>query len=195
MFSQLCKTLCLLGLALVLLLPAAAQPARADDEAVINDYYTPCQNGTQGSVSTFHGVHRDGKPPLDHTRRTYDFRCFKDRLYAPHAGRVYVTTPKYGGLILIDDSVNKVCIVFLGIKSYTVKAGEAVEVGTYLGIHGRFHLAAVGGKCSQAGLYDVAARTREHPIAWIEIGKVLPHDIRRPDTVSFMSRNPGGMVI
>jgi hypothetical protein len=196
MFSRLFKTVCLFSYALVLLLPAAIRPAEAHgDEPTISDYYTPCQNGSEGRVSTFHGVHRDGQPPMDHSRRTYDFRCYQDKLYAPHAGRVYATTPKYGGLILIDDDQNKACMIFLGIKSFAVEKDQQVNAGTFLGIHGRFHLAAIDGKCNQAGLYDVEARTRERPVAWIEIGKVLPHDIRRPDTFTFVSQNPGGMVM
>src|ERR1041385_5348300 len=68
----------------------------------ITNYYAPCAHDTAATLSTFHGVNRDGKAPLDRSRRTYDFHCLKKEIYSPTNATVWGYTPKYGGVPLID---------------------------------------------------------------------------------------------
>lgn len=158
--------------------------------ATIENYYSVCKGGVDGKVSTWHGKNRDGKPPYDPDRRTYDFRCPEEEIYTPAAGKVYGTTPKYGGVVLIEDSVNQVCMVFLGMKTIALEPGQEVEAGEFVGMYRIFHFTAVDGNCKQANWYDVAARGRERPIKFIEFGEVIAPDIRRPNFYEFRSQNP-----
>lgn len=159
----------------------------------ITNYYAPCANNTVGTISTFHGVNRDGKPPLDRSRRTYDFHCVKQEIYSPTEATVWGYTPKYGGVLLMQDTTNKVCVVMLGMSTFTVTLKQNVKTGDYLGTYGRLvHIAAVDGNCANVGFYNVEARTREHPIAWKEFGKVLAVDITKEQAITFVSLNPGG---
>lgn len=162
---------------------------RAEDDP-ITDYYSPCKGGTAGNVSTWHGKNRDGRPPYDPNRRTYDFRCVDTEIYAVYSGKVYGVTPRFGGVILIQDDVHGVCMVYLGMNSQAVEPNQWVETGTYLGTYRLFHFTAVRGNCADANWYDVAARERERPVAFREFGEVIAPDIRRPKVVEFVSLNP-----
>jgi hypothetical protein len=160
---------------------------------IITGYYSPCRYGTEGTVTTWHGQNRDGQPPYDPTRRTYDFRCQDKTIHAPHEGVVWGVTPRFGGVILIDDRANEVCMVFLGMHGFGVEPNQTVRTGTYLGFYGHaFHLSAVDGYCADANWYDVAARERERPVIWEEFGEVLRPDIQKTEPVLFISQNPGG---
>src|SRR5689334_13955025 len=75
-------TLCM-AIAVAIVLQGLSRTAADGSLPTITNYYSPCANNTAGTVSTFHGVNRDGKPPLDHSRRTYDFHCAKQQLYSP----------------------------------------------------------------------------------------------------------------
>lgn len=183
------RKLLLLAIVLCFLVPSV----QADNDEPITNYYTPCAPGVESKVATFHGVNRDGKPPLDPNRRAYDFTCGGDsNVYSPTDGIVYLSTPRYGGLLMIDDAYNEVCLVVLHMISFEVTAGDVIETGTLLGQHKGYdlHFTAVRGICAEAGLYDVDARTRERPIAWIEFGYELPYDILTKDSVPFISENP-----
>lgn len=165
-------------------------PARAAVEPVITTYTSPCKGGTEGNVSTWHGKNRDGKPPYDPNRRTYDFRCVDSQIYTPAAGTVYGVTPKYGGVVLIDDPVNKACMVFLGMKTIALNPKQEVKAGTFVGTYRLFHFSAVDGTCAAANYYDIPSRERERPVQFAEFGEVIPPDIRRPKVLTFTSQNP-----
>ncbi len=179
--------LCLCGIAALWL---SAPTAQAAVEPVITNYYTPCRSGTDGTVSTWHGKNRDGKPPYDPNRRTYDFRCVDTEIYTPAAGVVYGVTLRFGGVVLIDDAENGVCMVFLGMNSIALEPKQVVKTGTYVGTYRLFHFTAVDGNCARANWYDVPARERERPINFIEFGEVIAPDIRRTDPYTFTSQNP-----
>ncbi len=179
--------LCLCGIAALWL---SAPTAQAAVGSVIINYYTPCRSATDGTVSTWHGKNRDGKPPYDPNRRTYDFRCVDTEIYTPAAGVVYGVTPRFGGVVLIDDAENNACMVFLGMNSIALEPKQVVQTGTYVGTYRLFHFTAVDGNCARANWYDVAARDRERPINFIEFGEVIAPDIRRTDPHTFTSQNP-----
>lgn len=165
----------------------------AQIDPAITDYYSPCLNGTEGTVTTWHSVNQDGKPPYDPTRRTYDFRCPDKQIYAPHSGTVWGVTPRFGGVILIEDDQNNTCMVFLGMHGFEVEPGQSVRAGTHLGFYGHaFHLSTIDGDCADTNWYDTAARDRERPVAWIEFGAVLAPDIPKTEPVHFSSENPAG---
>ncbi|MCI0714150.1 MAG: M23 family metallopeptidase [Chloroflexi bacterium] len=169
------------------------QPVAAEVEPVIGDYISPCRFNTEGYVTTWHGMNQDGQPPYDPDRRTYDFRCVDKLIYAPHGGVVWGVTPRFGGVILIDDHSNNACIVFLGMHGFNVEPNEEVRTGHLLGFYGHaFHLTAVDGYCADANWYDTAARDRERPVAWAEFGEVIAPDIPKSDPIYFTSMNPGG---
>ena len=171
------------------------QTASAQTEPTITDYYSPCANGLESYVTTWHGVNQDGKPPYDPTRRTYDFRCPDKQIYAPHDGIVWGVTPRFGGVILIEDDLNEVCIVFLGMHGFEVEPRDTVRAGTHLGFYGHaFHLSVIDGDCFATNWYDTAARDREHPVAWLEFGEVLDPDIPKTEPVYFTSQNPTGTI-
>jgi hypothetical protein len=171
---------------------SAGQPqaAKAAVGATITNYYSVCKNGVLGNVSTWHGKNRDGRPPYDPARRTYDFRCPDEEIYSPTAGVVYGVTPKYGGVILVEDSVNGVCLVFLGMKTIAVAPQQEILTGTYMGTYRLFHLSAVDGNCVDANWYDIPARQRERPVQFIEFAEVIAPDIRRAGPYYFFSQNP-----
>lgn len=178
---------------MVVMLPCVE--AGRDKREPVTNYYTPCAPGVKSSVSTFHGVNRDGQPPLDPNRRAYDFTCGGDKnAYSPTEGTIYVATPRYGGLLMIDDALNDVCLVVLHLETFEVTGGDVVEVGMILGQHKGYdlHFVAVNGRCENAGLYDVDARTRERPIIWVEFGYELPYDIPIEAPLPFVSQNPAG---
>jgi hypothetical protein len=185
--------LVLLAVCLLSLTTFTNRAEAADPGPVITNYHVPCQGDTAGSVSTFHGVNRDGKPPLDRSRKAYDFNCDVHSAYSPTAGRVYVQTLRFAGLIMIDDAANGVCLVVLHMKSIAVRNNQTITAGTYLGTFSgvNLHMAAVNGKCEAGGLYDIEARTRERFIKWIEIGKILDVDIPVPKAIALESKNPG----
>lgn len=164
--------------------------SRAAVDPVILDYYSPCAGRTLGKVSTWHGKNRDGRPPYDPNRRTYDFRCVDETVYAPHVGEVWGVTPKYGGVVLIQDFDNKACMIFLGMRTILVTPRQIVDIGTVIGTYRIFHFTAVDGTCADANWYDVAARERERPIQFLEFGEVIAPDIRRPTQLEFTSLNP-----
>ena len=171
----------------------STQIASAQIEPIITDYYSPCANGLESYVTTWHGVNQDGRPPYDPTRRTYDFRCPDKQIYAPHAGVVWGVTPRFGGVILIDDEQNDACMVFLGMHGFDVDPGDQVRTGTLLGFYGHaFHLSAIDGDCIDTNWYDTLARDRERPVEWIEFGEVIAPDIPKSDPVYFTSQNPAG---
>ena len=160
---------------------------------IITDYYSPCANSLEGYVTTWHSANQNGQPPYDPTRRTYDFRCPDKQIYAPHDGVVWGVTPRFGGVILIEDDLNDVCSVFLGMHGFGVEPGDVVRTGSYLGFYGHaFHLSAVDGDCVDTNWYDTAARDRERPVAWQEFGEVLDPDIPKTEPVYFTSQNPAG---
>ncbi len=164
----------------------------AQVDPAITDYYSPCAHGIEGYVTTLHGVNQDGKPPYDLTRRTHDFRCPDKQIYAPHAGVIWGVTPRFGGVILLEDDLNDACIVFLGMHGFGVEPGDEVRAGSYIGFYGHaFHLTAVDGDCIDTNWYDTTARTRERPVAWLEFGEVLDPDIPKTEPVYFTSQNPG----
>lgn len=170
-------------------------PTQAVTGETITNYYSPCGNGLQGFVSTWHSANQDGTPPLDPERRTFDFRCPDKKIYAPHGGIVQAVTPRFGGVILIWDQVNQACMVFLGMHEIAVELNQAVDVGAYLGRYGHaFHLSALDINCEQANFYDHHARAYERPVVWMDIGYEMAADITRHDPVYFISLNPGGKV-
>lgn len=186
-------TLCM-AIAVATLLQGISEATADGSLPTITNYHTPCANNTGGTVSTFHGINRDGKPPLDRSRRTYDFHCAKQQLYSPTDATVWGYTPKYGGVLLMQDNVNKSCLIILGMNSFTVSLRQHIKTGDYLGTYGRVaHVTSSDGHCADAGFYDVEARTREHPIAWMEFGKVLPVDVTRQAAIKFVSLNPGSV--
>jgi hypothetical protein len=189
------KTLLLIVLIITILAPYSSQTVSAEVGPVIEDYISPCRFNTEGYVTTWHGMNQDGQPPYDPDRRTYDFRCVEKLIYAPHDGVVWGITPRFGGLILIDDRENDACIVFLGMHGFNVEPNEAVRTGHLLGFYGHaFHLTAVDGFCADVNWYDTAARDRERPVAWAEFGEVIAPDIPKSNPVYFTSMNPGGSI-
>lgn len=179
---------------LLILIASVASAQNYDDETdAIRDYYSLCRGGTHGHVSNWYGINQDGRPPVDLTRRALDFHCEGKEVYAPHEGVVWGTTYRFGGLILITDEQNEVCLVLMGMEEIEVRAGDEVQAGDYMGVyrwHG--HLAALDTECENANWYDFDSRDLERPIALIEFGEVLPAGIPEDDGTPFMSRNPSG---
>ncbi|NDJ75432.1 MAG: M23 family metallopeptidase [Chloroflexi bacterium] len=190
------RCLLILTAILVAALPALLHrtaPAAANQGETITDYYSPCKYGTHAEAFTWHGVNQDGLPPVDLERRSTDFLCEDDEVYAPYGGEVYGTTARYGGLILIDDLDHNACMIFLGMLTFEVEAGQVVEQGDLLGEYNyHVHIAVTDSTCYAANWYDRAARELERPVAWIEFGEVLPSDILETDAWPFVSQNPAG---
>lgn len=183
------RTLMLILIALMTSITAAQN--YDDDTDAIHDYYSLCQGGTEGHVSNWYGINQDGRPPVDLTRRSLDFFCVGHEVYAPHDGVVWGTTSRFGGLILITDAENDVCMVLMGMEEIEVGAGDTVQAGDYMGVyrwHG--HLAALDTECENANWYDFDARDLERPINLIEFDEVLPAGIPEHEGEHFMSQNP-----
>lgn len=192
------KNLIFITLAIILSVIVLETPYHAVGQAnpTINDYYSPCRGGSQAYVTTWHGINQDGRPPYDPTRRTYDFRCADKMIYAPHNGIVWGVTPRFGGLILVDDLTNEACMIFLGMHGIDVEPNQIIKTGDLLGFYGHaFHLTAVDGHCFDVNWYDASARDRERPVAWLEFGEVIQPDIPKTDPLYFSSQNPGGYTI
>ncbi|GAB4334992.1 MAG: hypothetical protein Kow00117_18280 [Phototrophicales bacterium] len=176
---------------LLLLVSGVSAQNYDDDTDAIRDYYSLCRGGTQGYVSNWYGVNQDGHPPVDLTRRSLDFHCEGKEVYAPHHGIVWGTTYRFGGLILITDAQNDVCLVLMGMEEIEVKPGDVVQAGDYMGVyrwHG--HLAALDTTCTNANWYDFDSRDLERPIALVEFRQVLPAGIAEAQGEPFISRNP-----
>lgn len=163
------------------------------DKEPIRVYHAPCLGGTDAAIFSWHGVNQDGLPPVDLDRRSVDFLCVDKEVYAPYEGVVWGQVENYGGLILIDDAEHDACIIFLGMEDVAegIDAGTVVETGDFLGLYRwHIHIAATDGACDAAHWYDRAARDLERPVAYIELGRVVPSDILQDDAIPFVSENP-----
>lgn len=178
---------------LALTAPRLVQAQSPKDYPPITAYYSPCKFGTHAEAFTWHSINQDGLPPVDLDRRSTDFLCADQEVYAPYGGVVYGTTGRYGGLILVDDADHDVCMIFLGMLTFEVGQGDEVRQGQLLGTYNwHVHIAATDGTCEAANWYDRASRALERPVEWIEFGYVLPPDIFERDAVPLVSQNPTG---
>lgn len=192
--------LSIVALALVIISAGIALDHSSVSEAAvgptIEGYYSPCRYGTESHVTTWHGLNQDGQPPYNPERRTYDFRCQDKAIYSVMEGVVWGVTPRFGGVILVQDYVQNDCVVYLGMHTAYVEPNQAVTVGTPIGIYGHaFHFTAVDGSCPDVNWYDTEARERERPVAWLEFGEVIRQDITKTEPLYFTSMNPGGSAI
>jgi hypothetical protein len=172
---------------------AQAQGPDPKDYPPITGYYSPCQGGTEAVIFSWHGVNQDGLPPVDLDRRSVDFLCVEKQVYAPYGGTVYGTTPRWGGLILIDDAEHDACINLLGMVTIDVADGDVLEAGDFLGLYNyHIHIAVTDGTCAASNWYNWDARSLERPVRYTELGRVVPSDILEPDAWPFVSQNPTG---
>jgi hypothetical protein len=181
----------LLVLAVLTVGSAQGQELQPKDYPPILGYYSPCLGGTDAEIFSWHGINQDGLPPVDLDRRSVDFLCVDKEVYAPYQGVVYGTTPRWGGLILIDDAEHGGCIVLLGMLTFEVEDGQSIVMGDFLGTYNfHVHIAVTDGSCEQANWYDWDARDLERPVLWTEVGEAVPSDILQRDAWPFVSENP-----
>lgn len=162
-----------------------------DDRRVITGYYSPCLEGTDADIFSWHSLTQDGKGKVDLTRQAFHFFCENREIYAVHGGEVWGSTQRWGGIILVDDTENEACIVYLGMESVEVSQGDVIETGQYLGQYlYRPHITALDADCEAANWYDWDARDFETPIEFVEIGYVIAPDLHDNQKIAFVSENP-----
>jgi hypothetical protein len=162
-----------------------------DDRRVITGYYSPCKGGTEAEIFSWHSLTQDGKGTADLTRQAFHFLCANREIYAIHGGEVWGATQRWGGLILVEDTDNETCIIYLGMESVEVSRGDVIETGQYLGQYlYRPHITALDAECEEAHWYDWDARALETPIEFVEIGYVIDPALHDHHAIPFVSENP-----
>lgn len=163
----------------------------SDERRVVTGYYSPCRSGTDAAIFSWHSVTQDGKGAVDLTRQAFHFKCDNREIYAVHGGEVWGSTQRWGGLILVEDTENEACIVYLGMESVEVHQGDVIETGQYLGQYLYVpHITALDTNCESANWYDWDARDFETPIEFVEMGFVIVPDLRSSSAIPFVSQNP-----
>lgn len=162
-----------------------------DDRRVISGYFSPCKNDTEAAIFSWHSMTQDGKGDIDLTRQAFHFKCENREIYAVHGGEVWGSTQRWGGMILVDDTKNETCIVYLGMEHVEVSQGDVIETGQYLGQYLFVpHITALDADCEAANWYDWDARDYETPIEFVEMGFVIVPDLRNGQAIPFVSENP-----
>src|SRR5690606_13311537 len=99
-----------------------------------------------------------------------------------------------GGIVLAEDPLNEVCMIFLGLEQIEVEAGDEFEAGDFIGYY-RFniHFTVLEATCEDVNWYDWDARQYERPLAFIEMGDAIPNDLTKAQAIPFLSQNPSSL--
>ncbi|MEM7532142.1 MAG: S-layer homology domain-containing protein [Chloroflexota bacterium] len=147
-------------------------------------YQAPCAPGSTASVTSFHGINKNGKSPVDRNRRAYDWQCFSGatethQVHAPIGGKVFDirSAGSAGGMMMIDDERNDVCVILLHLipGTYQVSKGNTVSQGQHVSAYsrgwGHVHMASLNGTCQANNAY---VHSNERVIVFNELGQTMP---------------------